>query len=93
MLNTCFCSIDAAFFLFSSSIETILGICFQKHDLMQEMKWFAKFDSDGVGGISCSEFKNGFRNIESSGLVDKVTGYEDAIKAIKSYVARSTFAL
>jgi hypothetical protein len=65
----------------------------QKHDLMQEMKWFAKFDTDGVGGIDIHEFKNGFRKIETTGLVDKFTGSDDITKAIKSYVARSNFAL
>ena len=60
---------------------------------MKEMQWFSKFDTDGVGGVSIDEFKIGFRNIETTGLVDKTSGGNNIVSAIKSFVAHSNFAL
>lgn len=45
-------------------MSILVRLITKKHDLMQEMKWFAKFDVDGVGGVDINEFKAGFRSIE-----------------------------
>lgn len=73
-------------------MSILVRLITKKHDLMQEMKWFAKFDVDGVGGVDINEFKAGFRSIESTGLVDDDSG-ANIVSAIKGYVARSNFAL
>jgi hypothetical protein len=73
-------------------MSILVRLITKRHDLMQEMKWFSKFDQDGVGGIDINEFKKGFRTIESTGLVDSDTG-ANIVSAIKSYVAHANFAL
>jgi chemotaxis protein histidine kinase CheA len=95
LLEACFTNLNggsATGSLNPMQMSILVRLITKKHNLMQEMTWFSKFDQDGVGGISMAEFKDGFRNIEKTGLVDASSG-TSIVSAIKSYVAHSNFAL
>uniref|UniRef100_A0A7S2ST25 EF-hand domain-containing protein n=2 Tax=Rhizochromulina marina TaxID=1034831 RepID=A0A7S2ST25_9STRA len=75
-------------------LSIIVRLITSEHNLFTEMKWFSAFDTDGIGGVSMEEFKQGIRNLQSNGLAAGAgVTVPGVIDALKTYSASSSFAL